>query len=289
MSNPLISIITPAYKADLTIGRAALSVLHQTLSDWELIIVSDDQQDYEKLLRDQGINDQRLRYLSTGCVGSGSSNARNQALRAARGRFIACLDADDVFLPAKLAQLLPLAQVYGAAVSDIEFRDDRTNDLLDQYNRLPSGDAASVRQIIPACIQTYSVYLYDRSRIPDLFYDPDLLRAQDLVYLMSFFNSIDRIGVAPEKLHIYYRRQGSAFNSADTHQKSHEYKLRIIDKLNRGKLSINNEAARHVTRLYMQFSLEVDALYDQAVLADPATDWVGIFSSELEDRFLAIL
>lgn len=106
---------------------------------------------------------------------------------------------------------------------------------------------------------------------------------------MSFFNSIDRIGVAPEKLHIYYRRQGSAFNSADTHQKSHEYKLRIIDKLNRGKLSINNEAARRVTRLYMQFSLEVDALYDQAVLADPATDWVGIFSSELEDRFLAIL
>jgi len=289
MSMPLISIITPAYQAEQTIKRAVVSALQQSYADWELIIVSDDQQDYGHILKEQGIADERLRFFSTGQIGSGSSMARNHALRVAQGQYIACLDADDELKPAKLATLLPLAQKYGAAISDIEFRDHETNVLLEQYNQLPCRDFATVKQIIPACIQSYSVYLYDRFRIPDLYYDPDLLRAQDFIYLMSFFNAIDCVGVSAEKLHVYYRRQGSSFHSPDTHQKSHEYKLMILEKLERGQHSIHNPAAQDVARRYMEFSLEVDRLYDEEILHDPQAQWLAIFKSQLPNRFLSTL
>ncbi|MFN9545815.1 MAG: glycosyltransferase family 2 protein [Cyanobacteriota bacterium] len=285
MSQPLISIITPAFKAEKTIKRAVDSALRQSFSDWELLIVSDDQQNYEQILKDLDIVDKRLRFLSTNHIGSGSSIARNKALSAARGQYIAALDADDELKPEKLSQLLPLAKKYGAAISDIEFRDNDTYALLEQYNQMPSQEFATVKEIIPACLQTYTIYLYDRSKIPDLYYDPDLLRAQDLVYLMSFFNRLDCIGVIPEKLHIYYRRQGSAFNSADTHQQSHDYKLKIINKLDRGQSSIENKAAQLVLRRYMEFSLDVDKLYDETVLHDPKADWIGIFKAQLQERF----
>lgn len=289
MTQPLISIITPAYRAEKTIKRAVESALQQSLPDWEMVIVSDDQQNYGQILFDQNIEDKRLRFFSTDRIGSGSSIARNKALSLAKGQYIACLDADDELKPNKLSLMLPLAQKYGAAVSDIEFRDNDSYSLLEQYNKMPSREFASAEEIIPACIQAYSIYLYDRSRIADLYYDSELLRGQDLVYLMSFFNAIDCIGITQDKLHTYYRCQGSAFNSADTHQKSHQSKLKIKDKLDRGQLSIKNEAAQQALRKYMKFSLEIDQLYDNEVLHDPEVEWINIFKSNLQERLFSSL
>ena len=91
----LVSILTPAYKAEKMIARAVRSVLAQTYADWEMLIVSDDAQDYQAILAAEGFTDARLRFASTGAVGSGPSRGRNIGLAMSKGEYITTLDADD--------------------------------------------------------------------------------------------------------------------------------------------------------------------------------------------------
>jgi glycosyltransferase involved in cell wall biosynthesis len=111
----LVSIIIPAFQAQATLTRAARSALDQTWQQLEVVIVSDDLFDYAEMLHRAGIDDARLRFVSTGRAGSGCHNARNVGLSAARGDFVAALDADDFFYSDRIATLLPIAGSQGAA------------------------------------------------------------------------------------------------------------------------------------------------------------------------------
>jgi glycosyltransferase involved in cell wall biosynthesis len=112
----LVSIVIPAYRAQDTLGETVRSVIAQTFTRWECIVVSDDRADYGDLLRDLGICDPRFRHVSTGEVGSGCHAARNRGLRECRGDIVCALDADDVWMPRRLEVLAPQAVRYGASV-----------------------------------------------------------------------------------------------------------------------------------------------------------------------------
>lgn len=70
---PSVSVIIPAYRAEKFIVRTVTSLLTQTLTDWEAVIISDDKFDYQKFLAKNNITDKRLRFGSTGKIGSGPS------------------------------------------------------------------------------------------------------------------------------------------------------------------------------------------------------------------------
>jgi succinoglycan biosynthesis protein ExoO len=133
----LMSVIIPAFRAQATLARAVKSALTQSWSDLEVIVVSDDDLDYRKLLLTENIADERLRFLSTGHVASGCHHARNIGLDSARGDFIAALDADDVFLPARLSTLLAIARDDGAATDNPCVIADKTGAEL--YRAFPPG------------------------------------------------------------------------------------------------------------------------------------------------------
>jgi succinoglycan biosynthesis protein ExoO len=126
---PVISVVIPAFRVEATIARAVRSVIDQTIDDWEAIIVADNGMDYTAILRRSGIDDPRLRFVSTGRIGSGCHHARNAGLAATHGDFIADLDADDLFLPSR-ATLLPLAQRQGAVADNVRVVDDATGDVI---------------------------------------------------------------------------------------------------------------------------------------------------------------
>ena len=112
---PTVSILVPCFEAAETIGKAVEGALAQTFDDIEVVLASDDGEDYAALL---GCADPRVRQVFTGRTGSGDGSARNAALAAARGRFVANLDADDTIRPERLAFMLPFAERYGAAVDN---------------------------------------------------------------------------------------------------------------------------------------------------------------------------
>lgn len=100
-SLPEVSIIIPTFNRAHYIGDAIKSVLSQTYSSWELLIVDNGSTDNTAVIvKDYVRADARVRYLREDC--KGVSRARNTALAEAKGEYIAFLDDDDLFLPEKL-------------------------------------------------------------------------------------------------------------------------------------------------------------------------------------------
>lgn len=101
MIDDLVSIIMPAYNAEKYIEEAIQSVLKQTYTNWELIIVNDCSTDKTEQIIKEYQEDQRIKLYSL-LKNKGVANARNVALKKAAGRYVAFLDSDDIWLPEKL-------------------------------------------------------------------------------------------------------------------------------------------------------------------------------------------
>lgn len=100
----LISIIMPTYNCGRFIGESIESVLAQTYSHWELLIVDDCSTDNTEQVVSQ-YTDSRIRYMRNE-HNMGAALTRNRALREAKGRYIAFLDSDDLWAPEKLEKQL---------------------------------------------------------------------------------------------------------------------------------------------------------------------------------------
>lgn len=110
---PLVSIITPVYNAARWLPETVAAVRAQTLTDWEQILVDDGSTDASReLIEAAAAEDPRFRLLRTSGR-EGPAIARNLALDAARGRFIAFLDADDLWHPEKLARSVEWMTTHG--------------------------------------------------------------------------------------------------------------------------------------------------------------------------------
>jgi len=117
-------VITPAYKAARYIGQAIESVQAQTLTDWEMIIVDDASPDETAEVVKRYLDDPRIRLIRSE-RNRGECGARNLALEAAQGEWIAVLDADDWFAPERLEHLWRLAQEKSAIlVADLQLQID---------------------------------------------------------------------------------------------------------------------------------------------------------------------
>lgn len=102
MTLPLVSIITPNYNSEKYICDTIESVISQTYSNWEMIIIDDASTDSSvKLIESYLQKDERINLLKIE-NNSGTAEARNKGVECAKGRFIAFLDSDDVWLESKL-------------------------------------------------------------------------------------------------------------------------------------------------------------------------------------------
>jgi succinoglycan biosynthesis protein ExoO len=119
-----VSVITPAYKAARYIGQAIESVQAQTLTDWEMIIVDDASPDETAAVVERYLDDPRIKLIRSE-RNRGECGARNLALEAAQGEWVAPLDADDWFAPQRLERLWQIAQEKGAIlVADLQLQID---------------------------------------------------------------------------------------------------------------------------------------------------------------------
>ena len=111
MNNDLVSIITPSYNCAKYLPDCIHSVLAQTYPYWELLIVDDcSTDDTEALVK--SYEDNRIFYYRND-VNQGAAYSRNLALREARGRWIAFLDSDDMWMPQKLEHQISFMEKNG--------------------------------------------------------------------------------------------------------------------------------------------------------------------------------
>lgn len=100
-SNPSVSIGMPVYNCEGTLDAAVRSILNQTFSEWELLLVDDGSTD-ETLNEARGYKDPRIRVFTDG-LHQGLVARLNQAVGLSRGKYFARMDGDDVSYPERLA------------------------------------------------------------------------------------------------------------------------------------------------------------------------------------------
>lgn len=99
--NDLVTIIMPSYNTGRFIKETIESVLAQSYTTWELIIVDDCSNDNTDDVVNPYLTDGRIHYIKND-INSGAAVSRNRALREAKGKWIAFLDSDDLWEPDKL-------------------------------------------------------------------------------------------------------------------------------------------------------------------------------------------
>ncbi|MBK6626062.1 MAG: glycosyltransferase family 2 protein [Flavobacteriales bacterium] len=203
---PLVSIVMPAYNTERYIEAAVRSVLAQTLTDWELIIVDDGSTDGTASVID-AFDDPRIIALHKPNGGIGS--ARNKALEVASGTYLCFLDADDVMprrsLEARVAEFLKdpgLGMVDGRvrvmdATLESERRvfmpqrtDDAFHELITFSGRCFMGPSWMLR--------------WDLDR--NLRFEEGITHAEDLFFFLRFCKG-RRYGFTKEDI-LFYRRTG---------------------------------------------------------------------------------
>lgn len=123
--NPCVSVVIPAFNAEEFIRETLDSVLSQTFQDFEIIVVDDGSVDRTgDIVIEYG---HPVRYIKT--ENHGPSHARNVGIRSSKGRYVAFLDADDLWTPEKLAvqiSFLEQRQDVGFVFADMEmFNNDK--------------------------------------------------------------------------------------------------------------------------------------------------------------------
>lgn len=118
----LVSVITPFYNSARFISETIESVINQTYSNWELILVNDcSTDDSVAMVKQFAKRDDRVKLIELK-VNSGVAEARNEGLRLAKGKFVAFIDSDDLWDPSKLETQLNFMCAHNYAFCHTAYR-----------------------------------------------------------------------------------------------------------------------------------------------------------------------
>lgn len=133
MVDGLVSIIMPSWNTAKFIAESIQSVINQTYTNWELLIVDDCSTDKTDRVVEPFLIDARIKYFKNE-KNSGAALTRNRAMREAKGEWIAFLDSDDLWMPEKLERQIGFMQEHGHVLSFTEYEKiDEENQPLNIY------------------------------------------------------------------------------------------------------------------------------------------------------------
>ncbi len=115
-----LSIIVPVFKAEKFLPACLDSILSQTFTDFELILIDDGSPDNSgKICDEYALKDTRVKVIHK--MNGGASTARNAGVEAAQGKYIGWVDADDYISPVMYATLHSLAENYNADIAECQY------------------------------------------------------------------------------------------------------------------------------------------------------------------------
>lgn len=174
----LISIIMPAYNAEEYIEEAICSVLAQTITNWELLIIDDCSCDNTRSIIGRFVEKDSRVKLVVNEVNSGVAKTRNRGLDLFRGRYVAFLDSDDYWKPQMLEKLIACAEekqtdiVYCSYEMVDEHGKKVCNDFIVPYTT--TFEESIVRNVISCSTALLTRQLAKQYRFPTNMYHEDI-------------------------------------------------------------------------------------------------------------------
>lgn len=183
----MVSIITPSHNAEKFIAQTIESVLAQTYQEWEVIVVDDLSSDNTvQIIEDYAQNDPRIKLIKLEQK-SGPAVARNRAIEASRGQYIAFLDADDLWMPEKLEKQISFMIKHDLAFTYSSYKVINVEDeFLTTFVTLPE---ISYESMLKTCSVGCLTAVYDREKIGKM-YMPKLPKRQDYALWLSILKKI---------------------------------------------------------------------------------------------------
>lgn len=212
-ANELISIIVPVYNAEKLIAETLDCVRQQTYSDWELLLVEDGSTDGSARAIEEYIEttkDPRIRLICQP-ANMGAAKARNRGLLEAKGRYIAYLDADDLWTPEKLAHELAFMKEKGAAFvfTGYEFADEQGKGT-GKIVRVP--ETLNYKQALKNTTIFTTTVLFDTEKISKELLEMPVIKSEDTALWWKILrNGYTAYGL-DENL-AKYRRAGKTLSS----------------------------------------------------------------------------
>ncbi len=203
-----VSVITPCHNQARFIGAAIESVQAQTYKGWEMLIVDDGSSDDSvKVIEKYVKKDRQLKFFQNK-KSQGPARSRNKAIKAAKGRYIAFLDGDDIWYPNKLKTQLDFMKQKNAAFTyhwcDVISEDGKV--ITELTNMARSKTYASMAKF-PTIAGGFTA-IYDRAEVGTQTM-PDIIKRQDLGLWLKILRVIPRAWCVQQKLGAYRMRKGS--------------------------------------------------------------------------------
>lgn len=195
---PAVSIILPFYNRAATLARCLDGVLAQTFTDWELVAVDDaSTDDSASFFADRG--DARIRVLQHK-KNRGAGPARDTAIQAATGEYLALLDSDDEWLPGKLAAQVAALRQSGDALSACRYEYLRDGETIIWPK--PFDPTAWDRSLHRECTFGFGTTLVIRRELADRLgpFDPELPRHEDWDWVLRAFEQGEKLAFVSETL-----------------------------------------------------------------------------------------
>lgn len=243
---PNISIIVPIYNVESYLRRCVDSLLQQTYTDFELILVNDGSLDNCGTICDTyAAADHRVRVIHK--PNGGLSDARNAGLQVAQGEYIAFVDSDDWVARDYLSRLLSALLETGADICECDVlrtRGEESIPPIDQSEVAIFNTVNAMEQLIHDGVFRQHVWnkLYRRSVIADVLF-PKGKTNEDEFWTYQVFGNANTITKIPDVLYFYFQRPGSIMGET--------YSLRRLDALE-GKML----RQKHIDTKFPKLSLQ---------------------------------
>lgn len=218
-----VSVLIPIYNAEKYLTRCISSVIEQSYTNIEIILVDDGSKDKSlSICKRLSQRDNRIRFIKQ--ENSGVSSARNKAIENATGEFITFLDADDSLGKDYIKKLIEQHENY---VLTRCRNDSIKENILSQKSYVEKIASGEIKGVCWG-------YLFERKILNELRFDENTSYMEDTIFIIQYILRIKKVRIVNDAIYNYYKNNDSLTQkSSDVSKRIHGYSYSIdeIEKI----------------------------------------------------------
>ena len=252
MNGELVSIIIPAYNVDNYLEECVNSLLCQTYTNYEIVIIDDGSTDNTyNIGKRLTVESAKVKLFHQ--ENQGVSIARNIGMQKANGEFFVFVDADDIAAPQYIEALAACAKKSDMGMAG--FTSER-GEIATKVSMNTVDICASDMLEGILCGTNYDGYLWNKIfqrkiiENNNLRFQKNIVVWEDLLFVLQYLKNCDKVTISNEKLYYYRYREGSAVNN--TRLDKYRSKYEVMEKIKEQNFGYTEQSRKKTSFLYFE-------------------------------------